>query len=580
MGEYVLNNERLANYQALVENGIGWNIPYAKGTFEVINGKRVFAQEKAKRLYADFMSKDISYITIEGGKRGGKDVYGLYCWACYLMVCPDTLHLATGQTINHAISTILDAEGFGIRYLLPHGEKVDVDNQTIYRFRDFYGKVKTIKFYAGAETNDRERFRGLSFGSHYANEAIKQHINTIIEGRDRTMASKWRKVIHTQNPLAGSFGYYEDYEEPLIATDSDLVKINQEKEYYKEHLSKTKKDLTKAKQDTIKVVQKAYIEKFKLPNELALKQDETIYQNYMFSLAQAFRKVENEYYSKHKLNPESYNFVEYYTNPNGVKNGKKFRYYHFNFYDNLAMTDKQRQDIIDASDTTSVSFKRDVIGVRASADNAIWDTLTMDNVLECEVPQISKGDRYLVVDYGMKNDFVVIDCDIDSDNTCYIWTEKRVSGRGLQQKFGENFVPPTNAMYADMIKEMISNRNNGNYFCVIIDPSATGLINELIVNGVIYKKAKNDVGTKPKDRPDKRVDKSLKGIWLVRDGFAKKKIFIHSSCVEGLKECYGYALDEKKLLVGIEEPVKVADHFPDCVRYLVNTIIKKQSSWS
>lgn len=580
MADYVMNAEKREAYNSLVEKGIGWNIPYAKGTFIIDkDGKRVLAQEKAKRLFDDFMSKEIAFITIEGGKRGGKDVYGLYCWANYLMVCPDTLHLATGQTIKHAITTILEADGFGIKYLLPHGEKVQIDDQTVFRFRDYYSKVKTIMFYAGAEVNDREKFRGFNFGSHYANEAIKQHINTIIEGKDRTIASKWRKVIHTQNPLAGSFGYYTDYEENLIADTQDLEEIAEEKQQFINALTKTKSDLKDLKTKAKSKIQKTYMDKFGLKTVEEITKNEKVYQHFMSSLANAYRKIEYDYYSRYNLKPESYKFVEYYDNPNGIKNGRKFRYYHFNFYDNLAMTDKQRQDVIDTSDTTSVAFKRDIIGVRASADNAIWDTLTDDNITHEQVPDKSKGDRYLVVDYGMKNDFVVIDCDVDDNFVSYIWQEKRVSGRGLTKKFGENFIPPTNAMYADMIKEMIESRNGGDYIYVIVDPSATSLINELIINGIAYKKAKNDVGVKPKDNPDKRVDRSLKGIWLVRDGFAKKKIFIHHSCVDGIKECYGYALDDKKLLVGIEEPIKVDDHFPDCVRYLINTVVKKQSNW-
>ena len=580
MGAYVMSAEMRIAYNSLVEEGIGANIPYASGTFtRDKDGRLVLAQEKAKRLYDDFMSKEISFITIEGGKRGGKDVYGLYCWACYLMVCPDTLHLATGQTIKHALTTILEADGFGIKYLLPHGEKVQIDDQTVFRFRDYYGKVKTIMFYAGAEVNDREKFRGFSFGSHYANEAIKQHINTIIEGKDRTIASKWRKVIHTQNPLAGSFGYYKEYEDNLIADTNAIEQIEEDKQRFLNNKTKIKNDIKKLQSVAREKVVQTYLGRLGLKSQEELRKNEKVYQNFMMSLTSAFRNIENNYYSKYGYKPEAVRFVQYYDNPNGVRNGIKFRYYHFTFYDNLSMTDKQRQDVIDTSDTSSVSFKRDIMGIRASANNAIWDTLTDDNIIKCDVPKKSLGERYLVVDYGMKNDFVVIDCDVTDDFTSYIWCEKRVSGRGLTKKFGEDFVPPTNSYYADIIKDMIKSRNNGDYIYVIVDPSATSLINELIINGIYYKKAKNDVGVKPKDNPDKRVDKSIKGIWLVRDGFAKRKIFIHNSCIEGIKECYGYALNDKKLLVGVEEPIKVDDHFPDCVRYLINTIVKKQSNW-
>ena len=78
------------------------------------------------------------------------------------------------------------------------------------------------------------------------------------------------------------------------------------------------------------------------------------------------------------------------------------------------------------------------------------------------------------------------------------------------------------------LEKMIKERNKGIYDAVIIDPSATGLINELKIRGIAVKKAINDVGKRrQKEQPDKKIDKSITGIWLVRDGFAKKKIFIH-----------------------------------------------------
>lgn len=581
MSKYKLDEKKANDLKLLIENGIGWNIPYAKGTFEVgSDGKVSLTQEKPKQLFNDFMSPYVSFITIEGGKRGGKDVYGLYCWANYLMSCPDKLHLATGQTLKHAITTILEADGFGIQYLLPHGEKVVIDNNPVFRFIDYYGVEKQIMFYAGGEANDAEKFRGITFGSCYCNEAIKQHIDTILEAKDRTISSKWRKIIHTQNPLAGSFGYYEQYEKPLIATPMQLEKIYELKEKYKLNKDKINEKLKSSKQELVKKITDKYLTTLGLKtyNEIIANQD--IYKSFSLTLRNQTMNFEKEFYDKTGFSLASYMFQEYYPNPNAIKNGLHFRYYHFNFYDNLAMTDQQRQDVLDTSDQSSVNFKRDIIGIRASSDNAIWDTFTDANIIDQDIPNGSIGDRYLVVDYGMKNDFVVIDCDVTNDFTSYIWKEFRISGRSMTNEYGEDgFIPPTNALYAQKIKEMIKNRNNGQYLCVIVDPSATGLINELIVNGIAYKKAKNDVGVKPKDKPDKRTDKSLKGIWLVRDGFARKKIFIHNSCMSGINECYGYSFDPKKLLVGVEEPIKVADHFPDCVRYLLNTVVKKQSNW-
>lgn len=584
MADYKLNEKKRDEYEALVKKGIGYNIPYAKGTFDVElkSGKLVPKPEKFQRLYKDFMSKAIQFITIEGGKRGGKDVYGLWCWANYLMTCPDKLHIATGQTINHAISTILKADGFGLEFLLPHGEKIMVDNNPIFRFMDWYGVIKEVRFYAGGEVSDCEKFRGISFGSAYCNEAIKQHINTIKECKDRTIASKWRKIIHTQNPLAGSFGYYDEYEKPLIINMQDYPRILEEKEKYNKNAIKLNEILTKNFSLVKKQIREEYAKRLDLATFDDLRTNEKLYQRFNLSVRDACLSIEKQIYAKTGLKRECYEFEEYYANPNGIRNGLYFRYYHFDMNDNLAMTDEERQVIRDTSDQTSIQYRRDILGIRASADNAIYDTFSSKNIIpiDVEIPKVYRGDRYLAIDYGMKNDFVVLDCEVLDDFTCIVWDEFRVNGRQLANEQGEgNYLPPTNSQYADDILNLIKKRNNGNYVMAIIDPSATGLINEMITKGIAYKKAKNDVGVKAKDKPDKRVDKSLSGIWLVRDGFAKEKIKIHEGCRECINEHYGYALDPKKLLVGVEEPIKVNDHSCDALRYLINTVVKKQNRW-
>lgn len=562
MAQYKLDGKKKVEYENLVQYGIGYNIPYAKGTFEVDKkGKLTPVPEKFKRLYKDVMSKYIPFITIEGGKRGGKDVYGLWCWANFLMSTPDQQHIVTGQTINHAISTVLKADGFGIEYLLPHGEKVMVDNNPVYRFIDWYGVVKEIKFFAGGEVNDLEKFRGMSFGSAYCNEAIKQHINTIKECKDRTMASKWRKIIHTQNPLAGSFGYYDEYEKPLIVNMVEIPSIMEMQEKYKQNVFKIESTLQANFRKVRSVIEKKYCESFGVSSIHDIENNPILYERVNLNVRNKCIEVEKQVYAKLGLDPSCFHFVEYYPNPNGIKNGKYFRYYHFDMYDNLSMTDTDRQTIIETSDTTSVQYRRDILGLRASADNAIYDTFTDKNIVEGEIPYLYSGDRYLCVDYGMKNDFVVLDCEVNNDFSCTVWKEFRFNGRAVAESQGEgNYIPPTNAKYAEYIMNMIQERNNGDYIMVIIDPSATGLINEMVINGIAYKKAKNDVGVKPKDHPDKKVDKTLTGIWLVRDGFAKGKIKVHESCRELINEIYGYALDPKKLLIGIEEPLKVRDH--------------------
>lgn len=580
MPAYELSPQLQESYRKICEKGIGWNIAYAKGTMKVNDkGKLELAQPKAIRLYNDIMSEYIQHITCEGGKRGGKDVYALYSWANYLMICPDKLHLATGQTAKHALATIYEADGFGLKYLLPHSILYTIDNGKVLQFMDFYGVVKNVMFYGGGEKNDSEKFRGISFGSHYANEAINQAYESINEGRSRTIASKMRKIIHTQNPEAGTFEYYEKYEKPLIASDEEAIKIESKKKSYEREMQLCQVKIAKAKIKEKERILNVYLNTLELRSEQQLRENIDAYQKYVQSIRSAYRKIDKQF--EPSIRPDYINFVHYYDNPNGIKNGLNFRYHHFTFHDNLSMTDLDREKVADAYDKSGVVYRREILGIRASSDYAIWDTLTTKNIMHGEIPEIYAGDRWLSVDYGMKNAFVVSDWEVLSDFTCKCYEEYRFDGNKMSNS-KEIYVPPTNSFYANKIKEMIEKRNDKQYVAVIVDPSATGLMNELAIMGISFVKAKNDVGLKHKvdTASNKKIDKSLRGIWLVRDGFKKLKVFIHENCKEGINECVGYSFDAKKLQVGIEEVVKVNDHFCDCVRYLVNTVVRKEKHWN
>ena len=90
----------------------------------------------------------------------------------------------------------------------------------------------------------------------------------------------------------------------------------------------------------------------------------------------------------------------------------------------------------------------------------------------------------------------------------------------------------------------------------------------------------NNVGVKSKhDISDKKISNQVTGIWFVRDGFARLKIFIHEDCVDLRNECEGYCLDPAKLKIGVEEPYKLNDHGPDALRYVVSTVVKTQKRW-
>lgn len=568
MADYLMTTEQKKEYDALCENGIGWNIKYANGTFKNVGGKRVLAQEKCYRLYNDIMSKYITYITVEGGKRGGKDVNALYAYAEYLMICPDKLHLVTGQSQAHAIQTVYEADGFGLKYLLPHGELYTEENRRIFRFIDYYGILKKVFFYGGANANDYTSFEGITFGSHYANEAINQHPETIAKAATRTFASKFRKIIHTQNPKAGLYAYYTDYEEPKKATLQECEIIEEKQKQYKEVLEKNEKIVKETKDKAYNEILKKYLTKLGLKTITELKLNKNAYNSFVVSIRDTFLNIDRK--AEQFLRYDYVNFVPYYPNPNGVRNGLNFRYFHFDFYDNLAMTDLERHKVEDSYDKNSIIFRRDVRGIRASANNAIYDTFTSKNIIKGEKPYYFEGRRFISVDYGMKNDFVASDWCVDNKNVSTCWTECRVHPQDTTNK-GEL---PTDTYYVNKIIDLINSKNDGKYISVIVDPSAKSLINELRNKRIRVMKARNDVGLKEKS--DKKVENTMIGVRLVRQAFDKQKLFIHESCVEGIAELQGYSLDDNYLAKGEEVILKINDHFPDTVRYLMNTIVRSE----
>jgi len=100
---------------------------------------------------------------------------------------------------------------------------------------------------------------------------------------------------------------------------------------------------------------------------------------------------------------------------------------------------------------------------------------------------------------------------------------------------------------------------------VIVDPSAASFIAVLKKNGIVVKKAKNDV---------------IEGIRNVANALIDELIKYNDCCKETFREFSSYMWDEKAADRGEDKPVKQNDHQMDGDRYFVNTIIFKGNSVS
>ena len=557
-----------------------------------------FKQPKVKQLLQYVLSREGWVIEIEGGKRGSKDVIGIYAWSQYLMITPEREHMVLGRTLDHAILTVLRSQGFGLYYCIPSGEFIRENIsgggvRGVFKFYDAYGIEKVIYFYGNEKREDYTKFKGLSLGSVYINEGNEQHINGIREAKDRTNASKWPLVILTQNPKSDSHIFYTHFEKPLIYDEDMNLVIRSIKGRIQDTFEVDKKSMLEDMEREKRTLVRGFLNARGVKSaELLPKKEQLLLTSRIRDLKETWNKkirglmvkeyIEDFEESHNELHKKIANasvqlicnYIERFENPNNVNNGLEFAYFHFTHDDNPAMSDADRARIDRTYDTSSPTFLRDIRGERATVDNAIWPTFDGKNIYY-EHPDYSNMKRVLGVDLGYDHLFVTLDAFIDTSNT--IWISEELIVDPLSAKEQAN-----NVRYIEDIKNLIKSKNDGDYDYLRVDPSAKGFINQCMSSGLVAIKAKNRVRNyKANDttESDHAEDRKIVGINLVREGFKLNKIMIHYECETTIKQVKGYAFDQKKLVLGVEAPEKINDDTCDVIRYIVNSEIGYVSQW-
>lgn len=559
-----------------------------------------FKSEKVKKAIKYVLSRNGWIIEFEGGKRGSKDVIGIYAWSQYLMLTPDKEHLVLGKTLEHAIVTVLKSQGFGLYYCIPSGEftrETISGGQTrgVFKFTDAYGMEKIVYFYGNEKAQDYSKFKGFSLGSVYINEANEQHPQGIKEAKERTNASLWPRIIVTQNPKSGAHIFYTEFEEPLIYGEEENFLIKniknrfgdmflEKKEEMLEQMEKERKELVRSflhYRDVPKaklLPKKEYSKLMRKVRDLKEKWNKTIRNVKVNDLTDEYNDNTNPLFVKIQMASMELimEYEPYFENRNEVQNGLEFAYFHFTHDDNPAMSDADRGRIDRTYDTKSPSYLRDIRGERATVDNAIWPTFDEDNVYDYEVPIDAIKGRFFGIDLGYDHPFAVTEGLILHDDTLLIHDELFIRPHEVKEK-------ANNVEYIKELKKFINKRYDGDYDGVTVDPSAKGFINQCITGGIVAFKAKNRVKNyNPEDttESDHTQDRKVVGINLVREGFRLKRIKVHKRCTMTRKQISGYSFDPKKLELGVEAPLKINDDLPDTIRYLVNTIIGYVAKWS
>ncbi len=560
-----------------------------------------FKSQKVKGLVKYIMSREGWVIEIEGGKRGSKDVVGIYAWSQLLMVTPDREHLVLGKTLEHAIVTVLKAQGFGLYYCIPSGEftREAISGGTtrgVFKFTDIYGREKIIYFYGNEKAQDYSKFKGFSLGTVYINEGNEQHIAGIREAKERTNASMWPRVIITQNPKAGSHVFYTDFEEPLIYGEEENLLIKTVRNRFEEAFKEKKDELLQQMEKERKALIRSFLHRKGVPKAKLLPQNEYL------NLMDKVRDLKEKYNKKirglmvkdftDEYNDDTdpamvrianasmqlvMNYESYFENPNTVGNGLEFAYFHFTHDDNPSMSDADRSRIDRTYDTSTPTYQRDIRGIRATVDHPILPTFDDDNIYYHDIPEGDIMMRIFGSDLGYDHPFATTEILIGKDFTVYVDNEMLVIPSKEREK-------ANNVEYIKKLIDFINSRYNGDYMSVLVDPSAKGFINQCMSEGIIAKKAKNRVRNfRPGEtaEADKTEDRKIAGINLLREGFRLNKIKVQGNrCPSTIKQLQGYSFDPKSLEQGIEKPIKINDDLVDCIRYVVNTEIGYVDRWA
>lgn len=205
-----------------------------------------------------------------------------------------------------------------------------------------------------------------------------------------------------------------------------------------------------------------------------------------------------------------------------------------------------------------VFYDRFIKGEWVLAEGRVYPGFSeIDNVTE-DIPE--GGTYYISIDYGTLNPFSAgLWC--VSDGKAVRIKEYYHSGRDTKRQLtDEEYHAELEKLiqYEDsegMLKEYEVER-------VVIDPSAASFIACMRRHG--------------KFRVKHAVNAVVDGIRNVTSMLNSKRLFIHSSCKDSIKEFELYSWDDK---AQEDKVIKENDHAMDDIRYFVNTILVKEFKW-
>lgn len=553
---------------------------------------------KAFDLYKRVMSGAGYIYTIEGGARGGKDVFAILIWTFYLMTTPHKTHLALGKSLEHALLTILHSSGFGLYYTIPHGVFVRNSDsgaqRGIYKFKDMYGVEKEVLFYGNDKMNDGEKYQGFTIGSTYVNEGMTQHLNGINQAIQRMFSSHNHLMLITQNPKGQAHPFYMEFEKERLFDEEEM----QLAEYIRDRYTPQFKVMEKAKleeceQDKKRFI-KEYCEMLNVPsskylesndyNKLLLKLRDIDFHYDKIISGWAVQHFHKEIDKDHRFYGWSMKKFSMYDkggdNPNGIYNSYDYTYSHFTVDDNLALTEMQINEAKKVFKKGSALYLQKTLGIRKTAEKSVYKEFSYKNVMQDidihDFDSSTNTMRVIGIDPGFNHETGMLDVEIDfRTGTLFALQERKIDYKNQSATVGDIAMA-----FWDMVR---SRKNREMPTVTIIDPSHVATINHFEQNeGVQVTPANNSsMQTRSKDKKYANLNqqKDVMGIDLLNYGFSLKKIYIHPNCVNLINQIesaeFDYNEDTGKVKIK-----KINDDVVDVLRYIMNTMIGGTQYWT
>lgn len=224
--------------------------------------------------------------------------------------------------------------------------------------------------------------------------------------------------------------------------------------------------------------------------------------------------------------------------------GDRYNYAHFTIRDNLTITPERLREIEAQYDTTSIWYRRDILGERCAPEGLVYQCFG-ESCITDEIPDKNAGEYYISCDYGTLNPFSAGLWQLVGDRAVRIREYYYDGRRAMHQRTDEEYCA-----------DIASLSDGCSIRQVIVDPSAASFITALQRRGFKVRKADNDVQN---------------GIRRVADYLTAGNIKIHRSCVDAIREFGLYSWDTD---AAVDAVIKDNDHAMDDIRYFANTVLR------